>query len=86
MITEILGLLTPGGRRFLVFSIAGFVLYALTGVAMSLLVLKILLDVTRGSASGLPTLWGLLFLCLLVKGGANILACLLITSLDVSAI
>ena len=74
MITEILGLLTPGGRRFLVFSIAGFVLYALTGVAMSLLVLKILLDVTGGSASGLPTLWGLLFLCLLVKGGANILA------------
>lgn len=74
MITEILGLLTPGGRRFLVFSIAGFVLYALTGVAMSLLVLKILLDVSGGSASGLPTLWGLLFLCLLVKGGANILA------------
>lgn len=74
MIGEILGLLTPGGRRSLLLGIAGFVLYALTGVAMSLLMLKLLSDIIGGSASELPALWALLALCLLVKGGAALLA------------
>ncbi|MDO4787455.1 MAG: ABC transporter ATP-binding protein, partial [Fretibacterium sp.] len=74
MIAEILGLLTPGGRRSLVLSIVGFVLYALTGVAMSLLALGVLSGLIAGSGTALPVLWGLLVLCLLIKGGTNILA------------
>ncbi len=74
MISEILNMLTFKGKRSLAISILGFVIYALTGIAMMLLVLKIVELIISGNSTNLPKYWITLGVCLIVKGGSNILA------------
>lgn len=73
MVREIWNTLTAKGRRSLLISIAGFTVYALSGIAMLLLVLKALKAVP-GGASDLQAYWLLLVLCLLIKCAGNMLA------------
>ena len=73
MVKEILNTLTARGRRSLVLSILGFTLYALAGVVMTLVVLRLLEQITGGGARMLPY-WVALLVCLLVKGASNVLA------------
>lgn len=73
MIKEIWSMLTASGKRSLMLSVAGFILYALSGVAMMLIVFKAL-ELLWIGGTGLLPYWGALVVCLLVKGGGNILA------------
>lgn len=73
MIKEIWNTLTPSGKRSLAISVTGFTLYALSGIAMMYIVLKALEAVMSGSHV-LAWYWAALAVCLLIKGGSNILA------------
>jgi ATP-binding cassette subfamily B protein len=74
LILEILNTLTSKGKRSLAISIFGFVIYALTGIAMMLLTLHILELLFLDNHTNLSKYWIMLGICLLVKGGSNILA------------
>lgn len=73
MVREIWNTLTAKGKRSLMISITGFTVYALSGIAMMILVLKALESVL-GGASNLQNYWWLFVLCLLIKCGSNMLA------------
>lgn len=73
MIKEIWNTLTSRGKRSLSLSVAGFTLYALSGIAMVYIVLKSLEAVISGR-DNLIWYWIALAACLLIKGGSNILA------------
>lgn len=73
MIKEIWNTLTPSGKRSLSLSVTGFTLYALSGIAMMYIVLKALEAVISGGGN-LLWYWVALVVCLLIKGGSNILA------------
>ena len=73
VIREIVDTLTKKGKRALVLSIAGFTVYALSGAAMMILVLKAMEDVAVGKGDLLR--YALLFgLCLLIKCACNVCA------------
>lgn len=74
MISEILNTLTSKGKHSLAISIFGFVIYALTGITMMLLTLHIVESIILGNSTNLTKYWIELGICLLVKGGSNILA------------
>lgn len=73
MIKEIWNTLTSRGKRSLSLSVAGFTLYALSGIAMVYIVLKSLEAVISGR-DNLIWYWIALAACLLIKVGSNILA------------
>ncbi|KEJ92573.1 ABC transporter [Synergistes jonesii] len=73
MIKEIWNTLTGRGKRSLLLSIIGFVIYALSGTAMMLLVLNAIEAVLIGK-SDMRIYWLTLVLCLLIKGGSNMFA------------
>ncbi len=73
MIKEIWNLLTSNGKRSMVLSVTGFILYALSGVAMMYIVLQALETVAYGD-SVLIRYWVALAICLVIKGGSYILA------------
>ena len=73
MIREIWDTLTKEGKRSLLRSVAGFVLYALFGAAMILLMLNGLMAVFVEGIVPRAYPW-LLCCCLLLKGSANMLA------------
>ena len=73
MIREIWDTLTKEGKRSLLTSVAGFVVYALSGMAMMLLMLNGLTAVFAAGAVPRAYPW-LLCLCLILKTGANMLA------------
>ena len=73
MIREIWDTLTKEGKRSLLRSVAGFVLYALFGAAMILLMLNGLMAVFVEGVVPRAYPW-LLCCCLLLKGSANMLS------------
>ena len=73
MITEIWNLLTYKGKRALLLSIAGFVVYALAGAAMILLVLYAMEAVLNGKPIPQIYMLGIIFF-LLLKSGSNMFA------------
>ncbi|RDB55465.1 ABC transporter [Paraeggerthella hongkongensis] len=73
MVKEILGSMTPAGRRMMAASIAAFSVCALSSVAMALVVLAAIHSVLNGPVDLAPY-WAALICCLLVKGGSNIVA------------
>lgn len=73
MVKEILNTLTFKGKRSLALSIAGFVVYALSGIGMMILVLSALKAILGGEVH-LAGYWLLFLLCLLIKGSSSILA------------
>lgn len=73
MVREILGRMTPAGRRMMSISIVSFSIYALSSVAMAFVVLAAIHSVLAGSADLVPYWIGLICL-LLVKGASGIVA------------
>lgn len=74
MVKEILNTLTKKGKRSLIISIINFVFYALSGIAMMLIVLNLLNLVITGKQINLVPYWIGLGICLLIKSGSNIVA------------
>ncbi|MBP3710092.1 MAG: ABC transporter ATP-binding protein [Treponema sp.] len=72
MIREIWNTLTKKGKRSLLLSILGFVIYALSGAAMMLLVLNAMKAIFLGNQ--IYIYWWLFVACLLLKGGSNMFA------------
>jgi ATP-binding cassette subfamily B protein IrtB len=73
MIREILNILTPKGKRAMIVSIIWFIIYALSGVAMMLLVLKMLSMIVAGNTTAFSKYWRYLLFLLLIKGVSNVL-------------
>ena len=73
MIKEILNILTPKGKKSMAASILWLVIYTLSGIAMILLVLKMLYMIVSGDSIPFSKYWLCLILLLLVKGISNIL-------------
>lgn len=73
MVREILGKMTPAGRRMMAISIVAFSIYALSSVMMAFTVLAAIHSVLHGTANLAPY-WIALVCLLLVKGASNIVA------------
>lgn len=73
MIREILGKMTPAGRRMMTISIVAFSIYALSSVAMAFVVLAAIHSVLN-EVTNLAPYWIALVCLLLVKGASNIVA------------
>ena len=72
MIKEILNTLTLKGKKSMAAGIIWFVIYALAGVGMMLLVLKMLSMIMSGDTSSFSQYWWYLIILLLVKGLSSI--------------
>lgn len=72
MIKEILNTLTLKGKKSMAAGIIWFVIYALAGVGMMLLVLKMLSVIMSGDTASFSQYWWYLIILLLVKGLSNI--------------
>ncbi|MCK6139719.1 ABC transporter ATP-binding protein [Slackia exigua] len=73
MVREILGRMTPAGRRMMSISIAAFSIYALSSVAMAFAVLASIHSILAGPVDLAPY-WMALVCLLLVKGASGIVA------------
>ena len=73
MVREILGRMTPAGRRMMSISIAAFSIYALSSVAMAFVILASIHSILAGPVDLAPY-WVALVCLLLVKGASGIVA------------